>query len=227
MVWEGGQLIDWRWGSLIKVLQALLRRQDCLRAAWDIAAFGDTEASMARTVDQAMKSDFFWAYARFLSLLAGSLDLKSQWTEGCVCCGAESERPAEGKRRHGPYQTRKKAIAAGLRAAASPSAGHGQVSGAGEAQGQSQQPSASQCKLKGRRAAEYAQGEFLLFAEEVKSVAASQLEECITTLALTDHQKALLTADWLSATATRLECQTVAVRFITLRHVHLKLLVRT
>ena len=186
-VWEGGQLISWRWGSLINVVLALLRREDCLRNAWDVQAFGQTDATAIKGMDDAMHSNFFWAYAKLLSLLGGALEMKSQWAEGCRCCVTS---PAKS------YQARRRAIAQSLQAAVAPAPDLPELPAA--ATGPDKLPN---CRLKGRRAPEYAQGEFTLFAEEIKQVGADQLRECMAALVLSNEEKAWLRADWLSATA--------------------------
>ena len=103
--WNGGQLIQWRWGSLVAVCQALLEREEALRGNWSLRVllkgdddnFSDDEeqpskqakvsesSEMFRRADQAVTSRVFWAYTKMLYLLHGHLHRISTWCEACHC----------------------------------------------------------------------------------------------------------------------------------------------
>ena len=174
--WDGGQLISWRWGSLIGVLRPLIRREQALRSAWSLERFGDPTVGAA--ADKAICSRIFWVYAKFLVILSGALELKSQWCEGCLC--------HDDADLSGSYWTRRRRLAGRLMAATSEvfSFGKGVL---------------PNCPFRGRRAAEFAQGEFLRIAELMIDISREKLQTILTG-ELTDDERTTLVGDWQSAT---------------------------
>ena len=122
--WPGGQLIHWRWASLINVLEALLQREDALKTHWNfekIARAGSTRSGddaddadgngteevstqavrssdLFRKADWAITSPMFWAYTRFLQSTHGYLNKISSWCESCPCHGPEQRCVLKGRR---------------------------------------------------------------------------------------------------------------------------------
>ena len=107
-----------------------------------------------------MKSSTFWGYARLIDTLAGALDIESAWAEGCSC-------HEDDLKEHRWYSQRQKAISERLHAEA------GTVALAG-VPGQAR-VAKEMCKLKGRRAHEYACGEYDAFVAHVLELAVAQV----------------------------------------------------
>ncbi|CAE7355853.1 unnamed protein product [Symbiodinium sp. KB8] len=111
---EGGNLIAWRWGSLLDVCRALHKREGALRTGWSLrkflriarsstdgpegAADGDVGTSRGKktqlsdgdhktfkAADSAWTSRYFWSYLKFILLLGGIVDDLSTWGEACPC----------------------------------------------------------------------------------------------------------------------------------------------
>lgn len=88
---DGGNLILWRWVSLVKVCECLAKREGALRSRWRLDAFsGSTNDSSAlsKTVELAnlaVLSPFFWAYLKAMMLIHGVLNDLSTWAEACPC----------------------------------------------------------------------------------------------------------------------------------------------
>lgn len=177
--WEAGQFIQWRWGSLANCCKALARKEEALKSAWSLEKFG-TDAAVA-SADKGIRSDMFWCYNRFICLVAGSLETLSAWTEGCDC---HSDCQAKG------YHARRRKIAEKILASASGV----QAEDANVHDKQGQQPN---CCLKGRRATEFATGQFELYIEELHSITREQIEH--TAGSLPPDQRSILVGDWLSA----------------------------
>ena len=114
--WPAGQLIHWRWSSLIDVCKSLLARERALRSCWSLRALQNDasdraeeesdkrqkvpDANVFQESDQAVKSAWFWSYTRFLYLVNGQLDEISRWTEACSCHGWDVKCPLRGRRCH-------------------------------------------------------------------------------------------------------------------------------
>ena len=123
--WSAGQLITWRWASLVLVCRGLLEREEALRGAWNLRAFlrssGDGEIAdeeqdvgnrddvrkrpkhdagqIWTQFDAAITSAWFWCYVRFLCLVDGQINHISTWMEGCSCHGwAAKHCPLKGRR---------------------------------------------------------------------------------------------------------------------------------
>ena len=114
-VWSAGQLIAWRWSSLVNVCKALLDREKGLRLCWSLQALmnsaadrtaededRDQDTSQAaqifRQADQSVTSPFFWAYTRFLAITHGNLEKISGWCESCPCHPIEVPCKLKGRR---------------------------------------------------------------------------------------------------------------------------------
>ena len=122
--WPKGQLIHWRWSSLTDVCEGLLEREIALRKAWNLDKLlrspnedepGDANQNpdrrshaASRSSDpgkvwvqfsEAVSSDFFWSYIRFLYLVDGQINKISSWMEACSCHGwALKTCPLKGRR---------------------------------------------------------------------------------------------------------------------------------
>ena len=86
---------------------------------------------------------------------------------------------------------RKPRIAAGLRATASPDPGLPPETPGEQEQHQSTAATVRPiCLLKGRRSADFSQGQFALFAHEIKDIASKQLHEHMNELNVTADERA-------------------------------------
>ncbi|CAJ1427832.1 unnamed protein product, partial [Effrenium voratum] len=105
--YEGGNLILWRWGSLVEVCEAIQKREGALKARWSLSSFlrvghnlpaeDDEEgpAPFARATatanfnlaDEAIRSPYFWCYLRMILLVHGMINDLGTWAEGCSCHG--------------------------------------------------------------------------------------------------------------------------------------------
>ena len=86
--YEGGNLILWRWSSLVQVCEALHRREGALRTKWSLSKFlngenGESTKSF-KVADSAIRSPFFWSYLKMVILLHGLINDLSAWAEGCA-----------------------------------------------------------------------------------------------------------------------------------------------
>ena len=98
--WPAGQLIHWRWSSLVSVCESLLEREIALRGNWSLSCLqheqpradqpDDDEPNKRHKLldtkvfsacDEAVKSPWFWAFTRMLFLLHSQLDSISRWCE--------------------------------------------------------------------------------------------------------------------------------------------------
>ena len=98
---SAGNLIMWRWGSLVHVCDAILKLEGALRGGWSLNRFlkTRTEANekpedesgsgtqLFNQADKAIRSPFFWAYGKFILLIQGVLNDISTWAEACPCHG--------------------------------------------------------------------------------------------------------------------------------------------
>ena len=92
--YEGGNLISWRWSSLIDVAEAIHRRQGALKACWSLQRFlavgqrsdddSTSNTKLFATADLAIRSPFFWAYLRMVILLHGLVNDLGSWAEGSM-----------------------------------------------------------------------------------------------------------------------------------------------
>ena len=171
--WEGGQLREWRWSSLCDVVKALLRRESALKDCWDRAKFGQHGPD----VSEAVHSPFFWAYSRFLFLISGMVDSRSEWVEGCSC--------HEQWGRHKAHKARKAYLLSRLK-------------GFSEMKEDHVARSVVLCPFKGRRAPDLATGAFDAFVEDLMAVSQEKLQPCLE--GLTPSQRANLVQDWMSTT---------------------------
>jgi hypothetical protein len=88
-----GSLAMWRWGSLVECCSALHSLEGALRTHWCLKKFlsvRETDDDKANNqlfsqADRAIRSNFFWAYLRFILLIHGVLHDLSSWMEGCTC----------------------------------------------------------------------------------------------------------------------------------------------
>eukprot|EP00438_Fugacium_kawagutii_P008672 Skav218415 [mRNA] locus=scaffold4660:8100:9778:- [translate_table: standard] len=106
---SAGCLILWRWGSLVTVCESFHKLEGALRTHWDLRKFlagngdNDGEASGNRELfakaDSAIRSNFFWAYLKFVLLIHGVINDLGLWSEGCPCHGhKDSSCPLKGRR---------------------------------------------------------------------------------------------------------------------------------
>ena len=161
--------------------RALRRKAEALRTAWSLDRFG-SDATVAAGTDRAVKSDWFWAYNDFICVVSGSLEELSSWTEGCPC-HADLHLTTRG------YEARRRKIAEKI----------------WESVGYVGDPvdKLPNCCLKGRRATEFASGQFDVYLEDLNAVAKQEVEK--TTSPLPRDQRAQLLGDWLSACETLVE----------------------
>ena len=155
---------------MIAVVRALLKRRDALKAGWDLNVFGRDPAP-ATGFDKAVRNQFFWVYAELLEKLAGGLDALGTWAEGCRCHEADFGGMAERRQ----YNTRRRLVANQLRQAAAGPAVDGQpVPGESDLRLQR-----LNCKLKGRRACEFAQGVFTRYINDVHRTLFADLQAVV------------------------------------------------
>lgn len=173
--WDGGQLREWRWSSLTDILKALLKRELALKECWNETQFGGHGPGCA--ANASIRSELFWAYAKFLSIISGTLDSQSQWCEGCSC------HQETGK--HNAAKARKAYLNKKLQHFGS---------------SRNDQVTADHCPLKGRRAPEFANGTFTEFVEELMRCSEEKLQECIQGVSLTEQDRATVLNDWTAAT---------------------------
>ena len=122
--WPAGQLIHWRWSSLVNVCEGLLEREKAIRRAWNLRRFLDSGAGepddpateveegqdaprrqakdtgkIWAQFDEAVGDPWFWAYVRFLALVDGQINKISTWMEACACHGWKKKNcPMKGRR---------------------------------------------------------------------------------------------------------------------------------
>ena len=86
------EVYEARWGSVFAALAALLPLEPLLRVVWDVDAFRDGRGVEERrdgatldlgAADEAIRSDFFWAYAQMLDSIGELLGGICRWGEGC------------------------------------------------------------------------------------------------------------------------------------------------
>ena len=169
--YDGGVLVLWRWGSLVKVCEALHRREGALRESWNLQKFltislhgheqDDAETAPAQSgagnddqvtfkkADGAIRSSYFWSYLKFLLIVEGVVEDLSSWTEGCPCHGHARE--------------------------------------------------AHDCALKGRRAPEAACGAFKRFLDTTMATASSMFIAAASGLGHNSKEWHELSADWNTA----------------------------
>ena len=94
------EVYEARWGSVFAALAALLPLEPLLRVVWDVDAFRDGRGVEERrdgatldlgAADEAIRSDFFWAYAQMLDSIGELLGGICRWGEGCPCHPASPE----------------------------------------------------------------------------------------------------------------------------------------
>ena len=121
--WQAGQLIHWRWSSLVNVLDALLQRETALKTHWNFEKLANTgsiktgkedgndpdadaaesskqvkTSDIFKKADEAITSNMFWSYTRFLHSTHGYLNKISTWCESCPCHPIEVPCPLKGRR---------------------------------------------------------------------------------------------------------------------------------
>ena len=119
-----------------------------------------------------------------IDTLAGALEHQSSWTEGCRC----HEQILTSSK---TWTNRTRAISKELKRRAADS---DEVAGVALS-------AVLSCRLRGRRSSEFASGVFDEFVADIVSVAHSQL--AVALVSLDPEDRALLTADWTNATASR------------------------
>ena len=158
----------------------MLQRETALRSAWNKDRFG--EIGTTKLIHQAITSDLFWGYARFLKDVAGLVDIQSSFCEGCSCHEHDGLK-------HNSFQIRAREIKRRLLSAID-----------GDTQDRSL-PYLPSCPLKNRRSAELANGEFKRFIEETVKVTTEKL---ITSRGpLGDSDWKIIAGDWMSAQESR------------------------
>ena len=98
--YEGGNLVLWRWSSLVQVCEALHRREGALRTRWNLQRFlkDGEESKSFLACDRAIRSPYFWCYLKMVILLHGLVNDLSSWAEGCECHNFERPCPLRGRR---------------------------------------------------------------------------------------------------------------------------------
>lgn len=166
---------------------------------WSAQKFNSTErladpSNISESVSAAVRSRTFWGYAKLVDTLAGAIDIQSMWAEGCACHELDLKE-------HRWYQTRARAVANRLHADA---AGAADANAANTAQQQARQgPGATAapsdaCKLKGRRAHEYACGEYDSFVSNLLAVGREQI--VAVALEVSERDRPVFFSDWEAAT---------------------------
>lgn len=142
----------------------------------------ESKHAFTRSITAAVNNRTFWCYARFINTLAGAIDIESSWAEGCSCHQSELTE-------HRWFSSRKKAVSKKLHAeAGSESEPHKSVL----------QTSEATCKLKGRRAHEYACGEYDSFVNHVLRLAKQHVH--VVCMELRDADRAMIYSDFQAAT---------------------------
>ena len=131
-------------------------------------------------VTQAIQSRTFFGYARLIDTLAGAIDIESKWAEGCSCHELDLKRNRY-------YRSRAKAVARSLRATAEV-----EEAAPGDA------ILSESCKLKGRRAHEYACGEYDKFVSRLLSLGKENI--VAASMDVPEHDRPVLLFDWHAAT---------------------------
>lgn len=139
---------------------------------------------MIKTCSDAIHSPMFWAYAQLVDTLGGMLEDLSSWTESCDC--------------HAHISTMRLAFSGRASRISADIVTKNKIEGIGSAEAANQAPRVT-CKLRGRRAPEFAAGAFESFLDDVMSTGYSQLTAAMAPLQTGDS--ALLQQDWLNATA--------------------------
>ena len=157
-------------------------------------------SNICSLVTTAIRSRTFWGYAQLIETLAGAIDIQSSWAEGCSCHELDLKDNKW-------YRSRIKAVGQKLRRDAT-----------GEEEGESEggaaavlpAPSASRgvnregrvehatCKLKGRRAHEFATGEYERFVLHLLKTGRERV--VAASLEVPEDDQTKLFSDWQAAT---------------------------
>ena len=103
-----GQVYEGRWGSVLHAVSALRPLEVSLRGAWSKQKFSlngqnpDGKKSKSldiELVDDACKSDLFWAYLDMTHELGQTIEHVMNWCESCPCHG--HDKLLQGQKKHG------------------------------------------------------------------------------------------------------------------------------
>ena len=143
-----------------------------------------------RSCSQAIASNRFWAYCQLIDTLGGLLEDQSSWSEGCPCHDHVATSTPGG------YSSRARRISADLKQKGSKALRDIGVEGPAVTE------EMATCKMRGRRAAEFASGLFEDFLDTIVTTAHSHI---ISVLApLNSEDRAVVRDEWTNASVSRL-----------------------